>query len=231
MPAELVAVTFDAHDPGAASAFWARLLGREVVDEDGAAFLPGDDTQVGLRFVAATTERSGPNRLHLHLTSAGPGDQERTVAAAIGLGACLLDVGQTPEEGHVVLADPNGDEFCVIEPGNGFLEGCGRLGEVACDGTRRVGLFWHEALGWPLVWDRDEETAVQSPHGGTKIAWGGPPVAPTPPRARQRFDLAATDLRAETERLVCLGATEIASGTGGVTLADPDGNEFHVTPR
>lgn len=39
-------------------------------------------------------------------------------------------------------------------------------------------MFWSEALGWPLVWDQDEETAIQSPHGGTKVAWGGPPVAP-----------------------------------------------------
>ena len=44
--------------------------------------------------------------------------------------------------------------------------------------TREVGLFWSEALGWPLVWDQNEQTAIQSPHGGTKVAWGGPPLRP-----------------------------------------------------
>lgn len=58
------------------------------------------------------------------------------------------------------------------------LAGCGLLGEVACDGTREVGLFWRDVLGWPLVWEHDQEIAIQSPHGGTKVAWGGPPVAP-----------------------------------------------------
>jgi hypothetical protein len=43
--------------------------------------------------------------------------------------------GAAPEEDHVVLADPDGNEFCVIEPGNNFLAGCGFLGEVSCHGT------------------------------------------------------------------------------------------------
>lgn len=38
--------------------------------------------------------------------------------------------------------------------------------------------FAAEAVDRPLVWDEDSETAIQSPHGGTKIAWGGPTVAP-----------------------------------------------------
>ena len=171
-------MTFDAHDPARLAQFWAGVLGREVVEDAGGALLPGEDTQLSLRFVPSRAEKVGPNRMHLHLTSASPADQQHTVATALELGARHLDVGQRPEEGHVVLADPEGNEFCVIEPGNAFLAGCGFLGELACDGTREVGLFWSEALGWPLVWDQDQETAIQSPHGGTKVAWGGPPVAP-----------------------------------------------------
>lgn len=230
MTLELVAVTFDAQDPAGVAAFWGALLDREVVETEQGALLPAVDTQVGLEFVASDTQKAGPDRLHLHVTSAEPGDQERTVERAIALGAQHLDVGQLPEEGHVVLSDPGGNELCVIEPGNGFLAGCGRLGEVSCDGTRAVGVFWHEALGWPLVWDQDEETAIQSPRGGTKISWGGPPVAPKTGRNRQRFHLTATDLAAEVSRLIALGATEVAS-PGGVELADPDGNEFTVTPH
>jgi hypothetical protein len=213
------------------AAFWGSLLSREVVEESGGALLPGDDTQLGLRFVAAATEKVGPNRLHLHLTSTSPEDQQQTVEIALSLGARHHDVGQLPGEGHVVLADPGGNEFCVIGPGNQFLTGCGRLGEVSCDGSRDVGVFWHEALDWPLVWDQNEETAVQSPLGGTKVSWGGPPVAPKLDRSRQRFDLAAADLVAEVARLVALGATRLGDRDEGVELADPDGNEFWVAPR
>ena len=226
-------MTVDAHDPPHLAQFWAGVLGREVIEDAGGALLPGDDTQVGLRFVPSRAERAGPDclHLHLHLTSASPADQQQTVAAALGLGARHLDVGQRPEEGHVVLADPEGNEFCVIEPGNAFLAGCGYLGELACDGTREVGLFWSEALGWPLVWDQDSETAIQSPHGGTKVAWGGPPVDPKEVRNRQRFDLAPADgdQGAEVDRLVSLGATRLeVSEDGAVALIDPDGNEFCV---
>jgi hypothetical protein len=168
--------------------------------------------------------------MHLHLTSATPDAQQETVAEALRLGGDHLDVGQRPEEGHVVLADPEGNEFCVIEAGNSFLAGCGFLGEVACDGTRDVGVFWAAALGWPLVWDQDEETAIQSPHGGTKVAWGGPPVAPLLERNRQRLDLVptGTDVEADLDRLTGLGATRLRDEKDTFVLADPDGNEFGV---
>ncbi|SCE86087.1 hypothetical protein GA0070607_2475 [Micromonospora coriariae] len=234
MLSRMLAVTFDAHDPARLAQFWAGMLGREVVGGAGGALLPGDDTQLGLQFVPSRTTKVGPNRMHLHLTSASDADQQHKVATALGLGGAHLDVGQRPEEGHVVLADPEGNEFCVVESGNGFLAGCGLLGEVACDGTREVGLFWSEALGWPLVWDQDEETAIQSPHGGTKVAWGGPPLAPKTARNRQRFDLAPAggDQQAEVDRLVALGATRLeVAADGAVVLADPDGNEFSVRGR
>jgi hypothetical protein len=56
----------------------------------------------------------------------------------------------------VVLADPEGNEFCVIEPGNKWLAGCGFFAELACEGSREVGYFWSHVLGWPLVWDQDQ---------------------------------------------------------------------------
>ncbi|MGN9810437.1 VOC family protein [Micromonospora sp. BQ11] len=231
MRTRTLTVTYDAQDPARLAQFWAGMLGREIVEDAGGVLLPGDDTQVSLRFAPGDAEMVRPNYMHLHLTSASPDDQQHRVATALRLGGGHLDVGQRPEEGHIVLADPEGYEFCVTEPGNNYLAGCGLLGEVACDGTRQVGLFWREALGWPLVWDQDEETAIQSPHGGTKVAWGGPPVAPKTGRNRQRFDLAVTgvDLQAEVDRLGSLGATRPEIGADGtVMLADPDGNEFCV---
>ena len=231
MSSQLLAVTFDAPDPAHLAQFWASVLGREVVEDAGGALVPGNDTQLGLRFVPGRAPQAGPNRMHLHLTSASLADQQQTVATVLGLGARHLDVGQRPEEGHVVLADPEGNAFCVIEPGSTFLDGCGFLGELACDGTREVGLFWSEALGWPLVWDQDQQTAIQSTHGGTKVAWGGPPVAPHEVGNRQRFELvpADGDQGAEVDRLVSLGASRLEVGEDGdIALADPDGNEFNV---
>jgi hypothetical protein len=89
---------------------------------------------------------------------------------------------------------------------------------------RDVGVFWSSALGWPLVWDQDEETAVQSPAGGTKVAWGGPPVTPPDDNPRQRFELAVADLDTEVARLIALGARRL----DGPLLADPGGNRFLV---
>jgi predicted enzyme related to lactoylglutathione lyase len=231
MGAQLVAVVFDANDPARLAQFWAGVLGRDVVGAADGAVLPGDHTQLGLRFALSRAQRTGPNRMHPHLTSDSPTAQQQTVAIALGLGARHLDVGQRPEEEHVVLADPEGNEFCVIPPGNAFLRGCGFLGELACDGSRQVGHFWSEALGWPLVWDQDEETAIQSPYGGTKVAWGGPPVPSKRTRNRQHFELtpADRDQEAEVERLVLLGASVLEVGLDGrVEFADPDGNEFSM---
>ncbi|WP_426595700.1 VOC family protein [Cellulomonas sp. McL0617] len=232
MSCRLTALAVDAEDPARLARFWAELLGRESVEDARGQQLRASETQLGLRFVAtgaATT--SELNRIHLHLTSASPADQQHTVTRALQLGASHLDVGQLPEEGHVVLADPEGYAFCVIEPGNAFLAGCGFLGELTCDGPRSVGLFWAQALGWPLVWDQDQETAIQSPRGGTKVSWGGEPAASERARGRQRLDLAVLDgdLAGEIERLVALGASRLSTTDGdAVELADPDGNVFCV---
>ena len=160
------------------------------------------------------------------------------MARALELGGRHLDIGQGPDADHVVLADPEGNEFCVIEAGNDFLADTGGIGALSSDGTQEVGYFWSKALGWPLVWDQDEETAIQSPQGGTKISWGGPPVEPKLGKNRLHLDLAPPadgDQQAEVERLVSLGATRIDIGQGDVNwvvMADPDGNEFCVlTPR
>src|SRR3954464_8704396 len=103
MPLRLEAVTYDAHDPVGLAAFWSALTAREVVPEDGATLLPGDDAQLGLRLVAAATEKSGPDRMHLHLTSTSGEDQKQTVETALDLGARHLDVRQLPDETHVLL--------------------------------------------------------------------------------------------------------------------------------
>ncbi|MFG3437055.1 VOC family protein [Nonomuraea sp. NPDC047897] len=240
MTSRLVALCFDAHDPLGLGRFWAGVLGWETADDshDGVTLLPGDDTGFRIRCLPSREKKTGPNQMHFDLTSTSLEDQRRTVARALDLGARHIDIGQRPEEGHVVLADPEGNELCVLGPGNKFLADCGFLGALACDGSQEVGYFWSAALAWPLVWDQDEETAIRSPHGGPKITWGGPPVAPKTGKNRLHFDIAPPaggDQQAEVDRLVSLGATRIDIGqgeAGHVVMADPDGNEFCVlTPR
>jgi predicted enzyme related to lactoylglutathione lyase len=234
MSAHLVALSVDANDPLRLARFWAGVLGWGTADDshEGIALVPDDDTGFRLRFLPTRERKTGQNRMHVDLTSTSPEDQQQTVERSLGLGARHIDVGQRPEEGHVVLADPEGNEFCVIEPGNAFLADCGFVGALACDGSQEVGYFWSEALGWPLVWDQDQETAIRSPHGGPKITWGGPPVPPKTGKNRLHVDLAPPvdgDQHAEVDRLVSLGATRIDIGqgeVGWVVMADPDGNEF-----
>jgi predicted enzyme related to lactoylglutathione lyase len=240
MTCHLLALCFDANDPLRLARFWGGVLGWEMADgpQDGIALLPCDDTGFGIRFLPAEERKAGQNQMHFDLTSTSLQDQQQTVARSLGLGARHIDIGQRPEEGHVVLADPEGNEFCVIGPDNNFLADCGFIGALACDGSQEAGYFWSEALDWPLVWDQDQETAIRSPRGGPKITWGGPPLMPKTGKNRLHFDLAPPvhgDQQGEVDRLVSLGATRIDIGQGEVSwavMADPDGHEFCVlTPQ
>ena len=236
MTSRLVALCFDANDPLRLARFWAEALRWEIHDEiDGeSGLVPTDDTRFPILFLPVPEEKVGKNRIHLDLTTTSIDDQQETVRSLVELGARHIDIGQRPDEPHVVLADPEGNEFCVIEPGNSFLADCGRLGSINCDGSREVGYFWSQALGWPLVWDQDEETAVRAPDGtGPFITWG-PPVPPKITKNRLHLDIAPphdSDQRAEVDRFGSLGATRIDIGQGDVdwvVMAGPDGNEFCV---
>lgn len=219
MATPLLALVVRTSDPDAVARFWGDLLGRDR-----------DRAPVALRFVATDEPRQGLNPFHLHLTS-NDRTQQETVGRALALGATHRDVGQLPDEPHVVLADPGGDEFCVIPQGNNWLAGTGFLGELAADGTRDLGVFWSRALGWSLVHDEDGETAVSPPGGGFKIAWGGEPLNPKHRPDRMYLELVVDDLDAEVDRLVALGASVVARRDGEVELADPDGNEVRVRLR
>ena len=242
MTLRLVALCFDANDPLRLARFWADALHWDIDDgtDEAIGLVPTDDTRFRILFLPASARKgSDQNRLHLDLTTTSIDDQNETVGRLVELGARHIDIGQSPDDAHVVLADPEGNEFCIIEPGNNFLAGCGRLGSINCDGTRAVGHFWSEALGWPLVWDQDEETAIRAPDGtGPLITWSGPPLMPKFGKNRLHLDVAPPDhgdQRTEVDRLISLGATRVDIGQGDVdwvVMADPDDNEFCVlSPR
>jgi hypothetical protein len=233
MTARLVALCVDANDPVGLAQFWAVALGWDVEQAgDEVGLVPTDDTTFRIAFRRVPEPKLGRNRIHFDLTTTSLDDQRDSVARLLEAGARHLDIGQGPDEPHVVLADPEGNELCIIEPQNNFLAGCGRLGALSCDGSREVGLFWSKALDWPLVWDQGEETAIRSPQGtGPFITWGGGPEIPKIGKNRRHLDIAPDDgdQQHELERLVSLGARRADSGpsaSGGVVMLDPDDNEF-----
>ncbi len=102
----------DATDPIELGRWWARALGWVVVSEDDgeSEIRPGPERLPGLLFVPVGESKTTKNRLHLDFR---PDDQATEVDRLLGLGARPADVGQG-EESWVVLADPEGNEFCVL---------------------------------------------------------------------------------------------------------------------
>ena len=112
-----IAVAVDARDPESLAAFWCAVLGTDVVqrwtDAHGTAYVGiGLVSDVELLFQAVAEPTEGKNRVHLDV--AAPGDQEAELGRLVGLGATVLDVA--PDQPWVVLADPEGNEFCVLPP-------------------------------------------------------------------------------------------------------------------
>ena len=112
MTCRLHTLCIDANDPPRLARFWAGLLGWEIAD-DRLVLLPNDDTGFRIRFQPTAEPKVGPNQTHFDLTSASLEDQQQTVARALGLGARHIDIGQGDVE-WVVMADPGGNEFCVL---------------------------------------------------------------------------------------------------------------------
>lgn len=118
MPLHLHHIVVDAHDLRALAEFWAQALRWEVlsVREREVVVGPSVDAPVGLCFMpAGTTRKVVKNRVHLDLTTTAE-DRDAEIERLIGIGARRVDIGQTGEESWDVLADPEGNEFCVVRP-------------------------------------------------------------------------------------------------------------------
>ncbi|WP_433129354.1 VOC family protein [Micromonospora sp. CA-240977] len=110
--------TLDVEDLDLMVAFWSAALGYEVEQgDDGSAKLwpPGRSPTAAptVWLQGSGTAKRGKNRLHLDLVA--DVDPEAEVRRLLSLGARHVDVGQTGTEGFTVLADPEGNEFCVLD--------------------------------------------------------------------------------------------------------------------
>ena len=112
MSLEWEQVIVDSADPGALGRWWATALEWVVVNDDPEEFeiRPAPDRLPGLLFGRVPEPKTLKNRLHLDFR---PDDQDAAVARLLDLGATHADVGQG-DETWVVLADPEGNEFCVL---------------------------------------------------------------------------------------------------------------------
>lgn len=117
MPVELHHIVIDAHDLPGLARFWTQALGWQVLSERPREIVIGPDVNapVGICFMPGPDAKLGKNRVHIDLTASAD-EREAEIARLIGLGARPADVGQTGTESWTVLADPEGNEFCVVRP-------------------------------------------------------------------------------------------------------------------
>ncbi|MFJ8441128.1 VOC family protein [Kitasatospora griseola] len=235
-------VIIKALDPAAVGRFWAQALGwtahrpgvTTYVAPPGELVWP-DPVAVGLDLVPVP-EGKGPakNRMHLDLASASPAHQAELVARLLALGATPVDLGQG-EVPWTVLADPEGNEFCVLEPREVYRDtGAVAAIVVDCADPREMVRFWGGAIGWTVHEVADDRAALRSPAGtGPCLEFLRSTDARTGP-GRLHLDLLphpGDDPETEVARLRALGATDLDVGQGDVpwtVLADPEGNEFCV---
>jgi predicted enzyme related to lactoylglutathione lyase len=247
MPTRLHSVVFDAADPSALARFWAVATGWPVTYEepDEVVVEPAEDdagtpTEPGLPLVFGPVDdpKASKNRVHLDLNSRSAEEQREIVERLLAHGAEPADIGQADVR-WVVLADPEGNELCVLDPRDEHAR-AGAVAAIVLDtpDPGALAAFWTEAAGWPIVAQGDDYAALARPDGmGPRLEL----IQVTDPKvAKNRVHLdvapyAADDHGAEVSRIRDLGASPADVGQGEqtwVVLADPDGNEFCVlSPR
>ena len=245
MALRLVQVNFKAGDDAALGRFWADALGWGVssegpgvtnVEQVGSVY--PDPAAFCVDVVTVPDPETVKYRTHLDLASTSEAHQAELVARLKDLGATLADVGQG-DVPWTVMADPEGNEFCVLEP-RPIYRDTGPIAAVVVDCTdpRAMARFWGEAMDWTLHEVTDDHAAMRSANGvgpyleflrtpDTKSVWN-----------RVHLDVCPYpdgDLAAEEARLRALGAADPGidlSAISWTVLADPEGNEFCLlSPR
>ncbi len=237
--AGLTGVVIDTADLGQLSRWWARALGwRLSLEAPGQVVVepPARTPGIMLSFVPAAEAKTAKNRIHLDLATVSDADQVETVARLTAGGATPVAQRGLP---WVVLADPEGNELCVLEP-RPSEQRTGALASVVVDveDPGRQARFWSEATGWPVVDAAPGGCRLRAPSGR------GPfldliPV-PEPLRVKNRLRLEVAPLRDESHqqaatKLQAAGArpSPVVQGAdaGRTLLVDPEGQEFCLRGR
>lgn len=118
MACRFTELSVDSRDPEALAAFWAAVLDYRVLSREEGAVEIGPEAGFGgaaptLVFAPVADPTPGKVRLHIDL-NATDRDQDAELERLLGLGATRADVGQTGEESWHVLADREGNQFCLL---------------------------------------------------------------------------------------------------------------------
>ncbi len=243
MALQLVQVNFKARDEAALGRFWADALGWSLDSEGpGVANVepPGfdwpDPSAVCVDVVRVPDPETVRYRAHLDLATTSEAHQAELVARLRDLGAQPADIGQG-DVPWTVLADPEGNVFCVLEP-RPLYQDTGPIAAVVvhCADPRAMARFWGGATGWKVHEVSDDHARLRAPQDvgpylelvrtSAETAW-----------TRVHLDLLpypGDSQAAEVERLRSLGATDADVGQGDVPwvcLADIEGNDFCVLGR
>lgn len=240
MGLRLVQVNFKARDDSALGRFWAEALGWGVSSEgpgvtnvEPGGFDWPDPAAVCVDVVTVPDPETVKYRVHLDLATTSAAHQAELVERVLALGATPADVGQG-DVPWTVLADPEGNVFCVLEP-RSIYRNTGPIAAVvvSCTDPRAMAGFWSQATDWNLHEVSEDRARLRSAMGvgpylefirtDNNAVWN-----------RIHLDLKpypGDDQAAEVARLRALGATDADVGQGDVPwmcLADSEGNEFCV---
>ncbi|TCM47756.1 VOC family protein [Kribbella sp. VKM Ac-2568] len=241
MALRLVQVNFKARDDSALGLFWAGALGWGVSSEEpgatsvtpvGSAWPVPDAVSVDV--IAVPDPETVKDRAHIELATTSAAHHAELVARLKELGATPADVrqGDLP---WTVLADPEGNVFCVLEPRETYRD-TGPIAAVVvdCADPRAMARFWGEAMDWTLHEVTDDHALLRSAEGvGPYLEFLRTPDLKDMSN-RVHLDLLPYPVdgqAAEVARVEALGATPADVGQGDVpwkVLADPEGNVFCV---
>jgi hypothetical protein len=116
MPVRITNICVDAIDPRPVAEFWCAVLGWEVVEEEegNLSLGPPGGGLPTLDILRVPDRKAVKNRLHLDLRADGT-DKATELDRLLALGATPVDIGQGPDVTWTVLADPEGNEFCLLQ--------------------------------------------------------------------------------------------------------------------
>ena len=228
-------LAIDAQDARALGRFWEAMLGGTTLTDEPDLFetrltVP-DGLVLDLCVQTVPEPRSPDPRLHLDIS--GGSRQDEVVQRALDLGARHLDIGQH-DVPWVVLADPEGNPFCVMEARPEYATS-GPIAALPLDSAdpARDAAFWAELSGWLPV-SSAMPAALRHPSGRGVLLELCPEPGPKPAGSKNRLHLdirleAHDDEDAVVARVVELGGRELDPDWGELpwrVVTDPSGNEL-----
>jgi predicted enzyme related to lactoylglutathione lyase len=236
MATRLVQINMKARDDAALGGFWAAVLGwgrssegPGVTNLEPPGFVYPDPVAVCIDLVASEEPKTVKNRVHVDLATTSAAHQADLVARLRGLGATLADVGQG-DVAWTVMADPEGNEFCVLDPRPAHRD-TGPIAAVVvdCADPRAMARFWGEAMDWTVHEVTGDDAVLRSAKGvGPHLRFVRTPDVKTVWN-RVHLDVRpypGDDAGAEAARLRALGAAAVDLDVAWTVLTDPEGNEF-----